>query len=78
MFHQLYTAQGETLGDTPWDKVTRVIRTCLKALNFGAFRPFFFEKRQLFCRKEEQKSPQISMALRSKILKGADFCPVKA
>jgi hypothetical protein len=59
-------------------KVTRVIRTCLKAGKFGAFHLFFFDRRQPICIKDRAKIPRIFLDLRSKILKRADFCSTKA
>ena len=53
--------------------MTRAIRTCLKAVSFGAFCSFFFDMRQHIGRKEETKTPRNLHALRSKILERADF-----
>jgi hypothetical protein len=53
--------------------VTRVIRTCLKAENFGAFHLFFFDRRQPICIKDRAKIPRNFLTLRSKISKRADL-----
>ena len=60
------------------NKVTRVIRTCLKAGDFGAFHLFLFDRRQPICIKDRAKIPRNLLALRSKILKRADFWSTKA
>ena len=59
-------------------KVTRIIRTCLKTGIFGAFHLFLFDRRQPICIKDRAKIPRKFLALRSKILKRADFCSIKA
>ena len=61
-----------------FDKVTRIIRACLKAAYFGAFHLFLFDRRQPICIKDNAKIPRNLLALRSKILKRADFCSTKA
>ena len=61
-----------------YNKVTRVIRTCLKAGIFGAFHLFFFDRRQPIGIKDRAKISRKSLALRSKILKRADLRSSKA
>ncbi len=40
--------------------MTRIIRICLEAGDFGTFRPFFLDRRRPICKKDEQKSLEIS------------------
>ena len=61
-----------------WDKVARLIRTCLKAGIFGAFHLFFFDRRQPICIKDRVKISRKFLDLRSKILKSADFYSIEA
>ncbi|MBQ9953429.1 MAG: hypothetical protein IJO92_03775 [Clostridia bacterium] len=58
--------------------MARVIRICLKAGHFGAFRLFSFDRRQPICIKDRAKIPRNLLALRSEILKRADLRSIKA
>ena len=53
-------------------RVVRIIRTRLKVLYYGAFRPFLFEGRQPICI-EKNKNHHKSISLRSKDFKTSGF-----